>query len=153
LYYYFHRWYDPSTGRFISPDPKQGEFNNPQILNLYIYVIDDPTTLRDLSGLDWWNPFTWSRQQQAQAFTIAVIVVAVVAVVATGGIASPLAAAAVGAALSTTSYTFAAGDKETLKGAVLTAALGAVAGGAGAAAARSSVAGKHSGKRCNRWNH
>ncbi|TMI20018.1 hypothetical protein E6H32_00145 [Candidatus Bathyarchaeota archaeon] len=50
LYYYFHRWYDPSTGRFISPDPKQGELNNPQILNLYIYVIDDPTTLRDLSG-------------------------------------------------------------------------------------------------------
>ena len=97
--------------------------------------------MRDLSGLDWWNPFTWSRQQQAQAFTIAVIVVAVVAVVATGGIASPLAAAAVGAALSTTSHTFAAGDKETLKGAVLTAALGAVAGGAGAAVARSSLAG------------
>jgi uncharacterized protein RhaS with RHS repeats len=87
LYYYFHRWYDPSTGRFISPDPKQGKLNNPQILNLYIYVIDDPTTLRDPSGLDWWNPFTWSQQQQAQAFTIAVIVVAVVAVVATGGIA------------------------------------------------------------------
>jgi len=107
LYYYFHRWYDPSSGRFISPYPKQGKPNNPQILNLYIYVIDDPTTLRDPSGLDWWNPFTWSQQQQAQAFTIAVIVVAVVAVVATGGIASPLSAAAVGAALSTTSFTLA----------------------------------------------
>lgn len=122
---------------------------NPQSLHL---CHRRPNNTERSVRLNWWNPLTWSRQQQAQAFTIAVIVVAVVAVVATGGIASPLAAAAVGAALSTTSYTFAAGDKETLKGAVLTAALGAVAGDGGR---RSPEFGsrKHSGKRCNRWNY
>ncbi len=124
----------------MSPDPKQGKLSNPQSLNLYIYVLDDPTTLRDPSGLDWWNPFTWSQQQQAQAFSIALVVVAVVAVVATGGIASPLAAAAIGAALSSGTYTLAAGDKATLKGAVTYAVIGAALGGAGAAIGGGSAA-------------
>jgi RHS repeat-associated protein len=52
LYYYYHRWYDPSIGRFISPDPEQGKLSNPQSLNLYIYVLDRPTSLGDPSGLD-----------------------------------------------------------------------------------------------------
>jgi RHS repeat-associated protein len=52
LYYYYHRWYDPSIGRFISPDPRQGKLSNPQSLNLYIYVLDRPTSLVDPSGLD-----------------------------------------------------------------------------------------------------
>src|SRR5438876_5916082 len=39
-------------GRFISPDPKQGKLSNPQSLNLYIYVLDRPTSLVDPSGLD-----------------------------------------------------------------------------------------------------
>ncbi len=139
LYYYYQRFYDPSIGRFISPDPKQGKLSNPQSLNLYIYVLDLPTTLKDPTGTDWWNPFTWSEQQKAQAFTIAVIVVAVVAVVATSGIGSPLAAAAIGAALSTTGYTISQGDKATLSGAVTMAAVGAILGGAGAAAAGGST--------------
>jgi len=50
LYYYFHRWYDPSVGRFISPDPRSGKLSNPQSLNLYIYVLDQPTSLVDPSG-------------------------------------------------------------------------------------------------------
>ncbi len=52
MYYYYHRWYDPSIGRFISPDPKQGKLSNPQSLNLYSYVLDRPTSLVDPSGLD-----------------------------------------------------------------------------------------------------
>ncbi len=32
LYYYYHRWYDPSIGRFISLDPKEGKLSNPQSL-------------------------------------------------------------------------------------------------------------------------
>jgi len=141
LYYYYQRFYDPSIGRFISPDLKLGTLSNPESLNLYIYVLDRPTSLTDPSGLDWWNPWSWTPQQQAQAFTIAVIVVAVVAVVATGGVASPLAAAAVGAALSTTAYTVTQGDKATLTGAVTMAAVGAVLGGVGAVAAGGSAAG------------
>jgi len=139
LYYYFHRWYDPSTGRFISPDPKHGHLSNPQSLNLYIYVIDRPTSLTDPTGLDWWNPWSWTPQQQAQAFTIAVIVVSVIAVVATAGAATPLAAwatgavvgAAIGASTSTAIYTLTQGDKATLAGAGLSALTGAVAGAIG----------------------
>ncbi len=51
LYYYYHRWYDPSIGRFISPDPKHGKLANPQSLNLYVYVTGNPTTSEDPSGL------------------------------------------------------------------------------------------------------
>jgi RHS repeat-associated protein len=60
LYYYYHRWYDPTIGRFISPDPKHGHLSNPQSLNLYIYVLDLPTGLTDPTGTDAcnWNPFT-----------------------------------------------------------------------------------------------
>lgn len=138
LHYYYHRWYDQSIGRFISPDPKQGRLTNPQTLNLYIYVLDDPTTLKDPSGLDWWNPFTWSQQQQAQAFTIAVIAVSIVVVVATAGVGTPLAAAAIGAAIgastSTAAYTFTQGSKATLGGAVLSGVTGAVAGAIGGGA-------------------
>ncbi len=138
LYYYGMRWYDPSTGRFISPGPKQGKLSNPQSLNLYIYVIDRPTSLTDPSGMDWWNPWSWTPQQQAQAFTVLVVAVAVVAVVATVvtfGATAPLAAAAIGAAVgaasSTTIYTVTAGDKATLGGAALSALTGAVAGAIG----------------------
>src|SRR5207253_86925 len=52
LYYYYQRWYDPSTGRFISADFKHGKPSNPQTLNLYTYVLDRPTTLTDPKGLD-----------------------------------------------------------------------------------------------------
>jgi hypothetical protein len=138
LYYYYHRWYDPSIGRFISPDPKHGHLSNPQSLNLYIYVVDLPTTLKDPSGLDWWNSWSWTPQQQAQAFTIAVIAVSIVVVVATAGVGTPLAAAAIGAAIgastSTAAYTITQGSKATLGGAVLNAATGAIAGAIGGGA-------------------
>src|SRR5207249_1881313 len=62
LYYYYHRWYDSSIGRFISPDPKKGDLSNPQGLNPYVYASDGPTFRVDPSGLadcNAWNPFTW----------------------------------------------------------------------------------------------
>src|SRR5712691_4921843 len=51
LYYYYHRWYDPSVGRFISQDPIAGDSSDPQTLNAYIYALDAPTTGIDPSGL------------------------------------------------------------------------------------------------------
>jgi len=133
--YYFHRWYDPSIGRFISPDPKQGKLSNPQSLNLYIYVFERPTSLEDPSGLDWWNPLSWTPAQQFTAVVDVVAVVAVVATVLTFGATAPLAAAAIGAAIgastSTTAYTIGAGDKATLGGVALSALTGAVAGAIG----------------------
>jgi RHS repeat-associated protein len=131
LYYYYHRWYDPSIGRFISPDHKQGKLSNPQSLNLYIYVLDQPTLLLDPSGLDWWNPGTWNQQQQAQFWTAVIIVVAVVVIVATAGTATPIALAAAGAALNTGFYTAMAGDKATVAGVFGSAVSGAISGAVG----------------------
>jgi RHS repeat-associated protein len=51
LYYDYQRWYDPSTGRFISQDSFPGSISNPQSLNPYVYVQNTPTTLTDPTGL------------------------------------------------------------------------------------------------------
>ncbi len=50
LYYYYHRWYDPSIGRFISRDPYSGRRSDPQSLNYYVYVENSPVTNTDPSG-------------------------------------------------------------------------------------------------------
>jgi hypothetical protein len=41
-------------GRFMSPDPMGGHYENPQTLNKYAYVINNPLTLTDPTGLDIW---------------------------------------------------------------------------------------------------
>jgi RHS repeat-associated protein len=45
LYHYRARWYEPSTGRFISEDPVPAA-------NLYHYALGSPTDLADPSGRD-----------------------------------------------------------------------------------------------------
>jgi RHS repeat-associated protein len=50
------RYYDPSTGRFISEDPFPGYVRRPQSLNLYVYVTNNPLGRVDparLQGEDW----------------------------------------------------------------------------------------------------
>jgi RHS repeat-associated protein len=50
LYYFRHRYYDPSTGRFVSEDPNdQGSPYDP--LNLYLYVENHPVDWVDPLGL------------------------------------------------------------------------------------------------------
>lgn len=44
------RYYDPSLGKFISPDPLY-DTSKPQSLNPYAYADDNPTTFSDPSGL------------------------------------------------------------------------------------------------------
>jgi RHS repeat-associated protein len=46
LYYYRARYYDPSFGRFLSEDPRSRLTGR----NLYRYVLNAPTLLRDASG-------------------------------------------------------------------------------------------------------
>jgi RHS repeat-associated protein len=48
------RYDSSSMGRFISPDPMGGHLEDPQTLNKYAYVRNNPTTLTDPTGLDIW---------------------------------------------------------------------------------------------------
>jgi len=51
LYYYGARYYDADSGRFISPDPISGKIGNPQSLNKYAYVLNNPNKYVDPSGM------------------------------------------------------------------------------------------------------
>jgi RHS repeat-associated protein len=52
LYFYQSRWYDPVVGRFIQPDSIVPEPGNPQALNRYSYVLNNPLRYVDPSGFD-----------------------------------------------------------------------------------------------------
>ncbi|MCL5256863.1 MAG: hypothetical protein M1319_03585 [Chloroflexi bacterium] len=46
-----NRFYSPSVGRWLSPDPTGGDVMHPQSLNRYAYVSNNPATLDDPLGL------------------------------------------------------------------------------------------------------
>lgn len=50
LYYYNARWYDPYTGRFVQADTVIPGMMNPQALNRYSYVFNNPIGTTDPSG-------------------------------------------------------------------------------------------------------
>jgi RHS repeat-associated protein len=50
-YYAMARYYNPRLGRFMSPDPLPGVVGNPQSLNRYSYVLNNPETFVDPSGM------------------------------------------------------------------------------------------------------
>ncbi len=50
-YYAYARYYNPRLGRFMSPDPLGGSAGDPQSMNGYSYVLNNPTTLNDPLGL------------------------------------------------------------------------------------------------------
>jgi len=57
LYYYGARYYDPSIGRFISADTLVPNTINPQDMNRYSYVLNNPLKYNDPTGHYWSNPF------------------------------------------------------------------------------------------------
>lgn len=57
LYYYGARYYDADIGRFISPDTVIPAYTNPQGLNRYSYVLNNPLKFNDPTGHYWSNPF------------------------------------------------------------------------------------------------
>ena len=50
LYYLRARYYDPTTGRFISRDTNEGKITNPLSLNKYIYAYNAPLNYVDPDG-------------------------------------------------------------------------------------------------------
>jgi len=53
--------YDASSlGRFMSPDPTGGHIGDPQTLNRYAYVANNPLNRTDPTGLDWYLGCTTS---------------------------------------------------------------------------------------------
>ena len=56
LHYNYHRYYDPSTGRYLTPDPKGFNTNN----NLFVYVENNPINAIDPLGLfSFTNPISY----------------------------------------------------------------------------------------------
>jgi RHS repeat-associated protein len=51
LDYAIARYYNSRLARFMSPDPLGGDIDNPQSLNKYAYVTNDPCDLVDAAGL------------------------------------------------------------------------------------------------------
>jgi RHS repeat-associated protein len=50
--YFEARYYSSAMGRFMSPDPLGGHLENPQTLNRYSYVENNPLSLTDPTGMD-----------------------------------------------------------------------------------------------------
>ncbi len=46
-----YRMYGSNQGRWLSPDALGGDVANPQSLNRYAYVLNNPATLVDIQGL------------------------------------------------------------------------------------------------------
>ena len=63
LYWYASRAYDPDIGRFVSPDPIVPEPGNPQSLNRYGYVRNNPLKYVDPSGYsaEWYGE-SWRKE-------------------------------------------------------------------------------------------
>ena len=53
LYYYNARYYDPAIGRFVSADTMVPDPTNPQALNRYSYVLNNPLIFTDPTGHSW----------------------------------------------------------------------------------------------------
>jgi RHS repeat-associated protein len=92
LYYYNARYYDPIIGRFISPDGTGQNLNEPQTLNRYSYVQNNPLKYTDPTGHFALRSFLRT------ALIVAVVVVVVAVVVAAAIIAAPIVATAVASA-------------------------------------------------------
>ena len=126
LYYLQTRYYDPETGRFISPD--DSSYLAPETingLNLYAYCGNNPVMRVDPTGTwDWWNPFSWDWR------TIGDIIInaAAVAVGVVAGAVVCTATTVVGAAVGAAAGLVTGGPAGLLAGATLGAGIGFATG-------------------------
>lgn len=59
LYFYNARYYDAEMGRFVSADSLVQAPHNPQSLNRYSYVINNPLAYTDPTGHCWGRFTNW----------------------------------------------------------------------------------------------
>ena len=145
LLYYGGRYYDASLARFISPDPFVPAPGNPQSLNRYSYVLNNPINLIDPSGFFWKDIGKFFKKVfglhlEVGRYVIPIaagIAVGVVVTAATygtcvpcGAMAGAATAASLSAALNTAYYGGSAG--EVFTNAAIAGAIGGVAGAVGA---------------------
>ncbi|MDR1687772.1 MAG: hypothetical protein LBS21_04070, partial [Clostridiales bacterium] len=62
IYYAKARFYDPNTQRFLAVDIIKGNVMEPESINPYIYVLNNPLSYYDSNGLDaiWLNGSKWT---------------------------------------------------------------------------------------------
>jgi RHS repeat-associated protein len=119
LYYIGARYYDPTTGRFITRDPAPGTDSDPLSLNAYIYARDNPVAFTDSTSRSW-NVWT--------SVEVGVIIgLAIGAAPLTGGLSIAGAGALVGGFLAENAASFAA--NVAIGGAINVGLNGAMNGG------------------------
>jgi RHS repeat-associated protein len=120
LYFYNARYYDPTLGRFVSPDTVIANPYNPQNLNRYAYCDNNPINFIDPTG-------NWKLRNFLKS---AVQVTAITAAIAMGPGAGWLAYAALGGitAAATTGLTQGSNIGDILKAGAVGFAAGGVAG-------------------------
>ena len=71
LYDYQARYFSPLLGRFISADTIVPDFSNPQSLNRYAYVYNNPLKFTDPTGHDpWWLQSPWRQTTDQYDFNL-----------------------------------------------------------------------------------
>jgi RHS repeat-associated protein len=100
LYFYHARYYNPVLGRFLSPDALVPDPGNPQSLNRYSYVGNNPVNLTDPSGHSWLSKFFHRAIAPVLRVVVPIVtvVVSIAAAVAQQYWAIPIVAAAGSAA-------------------------------------------------------
>jgi RHS repeat-associated protein len=63
--YFGARYYASSMGWFMSPDPMGGHLEDPQTLNRYVYVRNNPLSLTDPTGMDFYLQCTQTKDNSS----------------------------------------------------------------------------------------
>lgn len=87
LQYMNSRYYDSSTGRFLTQDTYSGNPYDPWTQHLYSYCGNNPTSMIDPTGHSWLSGLSW--------LSVGLVAIAVGVTILTAGAAAPLAALAI----------------------------------------------------------